>query len=315
MSLIDSSYFVGDLDIPNTSRDNVLERLTAFINKHESKLLRDILGYDLWKAFNNGLLVETALGTELIVNGAFTTNASGWLLGTHWGYVGNGVRYNPPAAEQPLYLRQDGTPGTLDPAKRYRLTFSVTDGSGFIGAYVGGKLFTIQRTDAGIVTVDSSPIDSVAGVIAFSPSADFNGLISNVSLKEIISGGPDQKWIDLRDGKEYINLSNRTELWIGFVGTVDTYPKQSMIANYVYCKWMKNQHTQSVGQGEQKAKQINADSASPDEKIVTAWNEMIDGIKSMTSYLDKYRETYPEWSKQDRYHLRKNYWYTNVLGI
>lgn len=187
MSLIDLSYFVGELNIPNIDRPAVAEPLNYFIKSNEAKMLRDVLGYPLWKAFTDGIAV----------------------------------------------------------------------------------------------------------------------------------GSPEQKWLDLRDGKEYSYFSNYTEKWDGIKFTVDTEGtmKKSMIANYVYCQWMRDKHTQSAGQGEQKAKQINADNANPDQKIARAWNEMIDWIKSMICYLDRHRETYPEWIKQNRYLLRKNYWYINVFGI
>lgn len=54
MAFIDSSYFVGELNIPNTNKDYILQRLNLFINKREPELLQDILGYELYKAFSAG---------------------------------------------------------------------------------------------------------------------------------------------------------------------------------------------------------------------------------------------------------------------
>lgn len=50
-SLIDNTYFVGDLHIASLSNSLVLARLTSFITKYEGQLLQDLLGYPLYKAF------------------------------------------------------------------------------------------------------------------------------------------------------------------------------------------------------------------------------------------------------------------------
>jgi hypothetical protein len=47
--LIDETYFVGAINIPNTDKIAVLERLTYFIEKYEPELLKALLGYGLWK--------------------------------------------------------------------------------------------------------------------------------------------------------------------------------------------------------------------------------------------------------------------------
>jgi hypothetical protein len=51
-NLIDSSFFVGDINIPNTSKPEVAESLNLFIAKHETELLKQLFGYELWKSYN-----------------------------------------------------------------------------------------------------------------------------------------------------------------------------------------------------------------------------------------------------------------------
>src|ERR1700722_9823945 len=51
MSLIDASYFVADLNIPNTDNAGVLERVNWYINKYEPDVLLKMMGYPLFKAF------------------------------------------------------------------------------------------------------------------------------------------------------------------------------------------------------------------------------------------------------------------------
>lgn len=57
MPLIDHTYFIGELNIPDTGKENVQEWLSVFISKYEPELLQAILGYALYKAFKVGLTV------------------------------------------------------------------------------------------------------------------------------------------------------------------------------------------------------------------------------------------------------------------
>jgi hypothetical protein len=53
-NLIDKDYFIGEVNIPDTSKPEVLERLTFFITKYEEELLRNLLGNALYLAFKSG---------------------------------------------------------------------------------------------------------------------------------------------------------------------------------------------------------------------------------------------------------------------
>lgn len=57
-NLIDHTFFVGELNIPNTDRPDVQERLQYFIRKYEPMFLRQALGEALYGAFSNGLEEE-----------------------------------------------------------------------------------------------------------------------------------------------------------------------------------------------------------------------------------------------------------------
>lgn len=54
MSLIDRTYFVGELNIPNTSQAAISSLTDLFIEKYEDKWLNEVLGYSLSKAFKAG---------------------------------------------------------------------------------------------------------------------------------------------------------------------------------------------------------------------------------------------------------------------
>ena len=56
MSLIDYTYFIGEINVPNVSQQtDVLSKLNHFIGKYEKDILIKLLGYTLYKAFTSGL--------------------------------------------------------------------------------------------------------------------------------------------------------------------------------------------------------------------------------------------------------------------
>lgn len=70
MSIVKPSFFVRNLNIPNTGTDKVDERLYAFIEKYEKECLLKLFGYPLYKQY----VIETT-GTvtsrmELIISGS-----------------------------------------------------------------------------------------------------------------------------------------------------------------------------------------------------------------------------------------------------
>lgn len=135
---------------------------------------------------------------------------------------------------------------------------------------------------------------------------------------------PDQKWLDLRDGKDFsFELSSRTVYtrWNGFKN-VD---KISLIAYYVYYKYRYNLLTQVAGIGDVIGKSENSDKVSDIPKLVEAWNTMIDlygptknfnGEEYLTyndypsayNFLNAHRETYENWE----FHPLK---YINRFGL
>lgn len=55
MSLINKSYFIGPLTIAQLGHNNVVNNLTTFIERFEAEVLQAAMGYDLYKAFIDGL--------------------------------------------------------------------------------------------------------------------------------------------------------------------------------------------------------------------------------------------------------------------
>src|SRR5258708_7552534 len=71
-NIIDSSFFVGELNVPNSEQSAVLERLNLFISKYEFQCLNGILGYELYKALTNSPTDERMV--DLLDGKEFTSN-------------------------------------------------------------------------------------------------------------------------------------------------------------------------------------------------------------------------------------------------
>lgn len=100
---------------------------------------------------------------------------------------------------------------------------------------------------------------------------------------------PEQRWIDLRNGVE--------DEWMGFTNDL----KQSIIANYVYYWYTRDQASQTVGMGESLPKAENAERFSFANKQVRAWNEMVDWIHELYHFLREHQAEYPEFEPRFGY--------------
>ena len=55
MSLIDTTYFVGDISLPVSTNSNISSNLTNSITRYEDEILKKLLGYELWRDFKAGI--------------------------------------------------------------------------------------------------------------------------------------------------------------------------------------------------------------------------------------------------------------------
>lgn len=114
------------------------------------------------------------------------------------------------------------------------------------------------------------------------------------------------KYIYLRDGNEFTNIfrAGKLDKWRGLKETVVapvTGPPavagqyRSLIANYVYCRYMENNATQTTGTGEKKSNAQNAVDASPRGKIARAWNQMVTWNIELMHFILSNQADYPEF--------------------
>ena len=132
------------------------------------------------------------LGSELITNGEFTGDASGWDLGTGWAYVTN----NLVATNATANVSQSNV-AVVDDAT-YQLTYTLSgyvDGSYrfFIWGDSGAKrAVTEARTANGNYTETfkiSALSAGTAGLLSLQTLVDGSVTIDNISIRQVISAG------------------------------------------------------------------------------------------------------------------------------
>lgn len=122
-----------------------------------------------------------------------------------------------------------------------------------------------------------------------------------------LTGTPAQKWIDLRDGKEFTDAIGQLNKWVGFKNT----DKKSPIANYVYYKWMENEVSSTTGTGEKKMIFSSSVNYSPGQKMTRAWNEMVIWNRVLYKFLEVNKDVYSYYV----FHSNELFYVLNELGI
>lgn len=98
---------------------------------------------------------------------------------------------------------------------------------------------------------------------------DLNSDITNGAL----DAGADQKWKDLVNGKSY-TYHGKTYKWKGLIFTEGAF-KGSILAQYTYYHWHKDQLSRMSGMGETKGSAVNSQAVNSTSKSVKSWNDYI----------------------------------------
>lgn len=93
----------------------------------------------------------------------------------------------------------------------------------------------------------------------------------------------EQRFKDLRDGKEYTDSKGIVRKWEGLINTA----KKSPIANYVYHYYTQNNITTTTGIGEQEEKAVNSSNASARLKAWRNYNKMVESTWLMWNFLNQ----------------------------
>lgn len=291
MSFIDASYFVAELNIPNSGDLPVSERITWFIEKYEPEFLQKLMGYPLYKAFVAGMnvalpatppqrLLDLLYGKEyadfqgyiqkwkgLIVTDSPVFNISGSLV-----------------YKKPLYLTAGVTIGLTPNANT--ATFDGT----------GGK-------------------------------DDWRGWVPIITRAGVMKPGIDYSWdtvtgilVLLKPGDKFGNLE---DFFVAFELRTDGLPaislsvNESLIANFVYYWYYRSAVTQSTGIGEVRTKAENSDNVSPRQKMISAWNEMHRWVKEFTAFMEASQMAdptiYPEWTNINKIDALRYFGFINPI--
>ena len=90
MSLIDTTYFVRDINVPLSSNTALNTLFTNAILRYENEILKKLLGYNLWKEFTDAISAATELSPlaekwVYLRDGAdFSFDLNGQTINTHW---------------------------------------------------------------------------------------------------------------------------------------------------------------------------------------------------------------------------------------
>lgn len=118
---------------------------------------------------------------DLVTNGAFTGNATGWTLGAGWAYGTNSVD----ATLADAAMTQTPASPTVLAGIAYSLTFDATASAGTVTPSVGGTNGTPRSTSG---TFTETIIAGSDGVLSFT-GAGFTGTIDNVVLTPLTGSG------------------------------------------------------------------------------------------------------------------------------
>jgi hypothetical protein len=85
-NLIDSTFFVGNLNVPNPNTPQVSQRLDWFITRYEQTCLEQILGYSLYKLLlseNSDRMTWIKTGAEFVDSSGRTEKWKGLIYNTN----------------------------------------------------------------------------------------------------------------------------------------------------------------------------------------------------------------------------------------
>jgi hypothetical protein len=292
MSFIDASYFVAELNVPNSGQPAVLEKITWFIEKYEPIFLQKLMGYPMYKAFVAGINVVAPATPDIrwlnILYGAEYTDWQGYTQ--KWkGLI---------VTDNPIY----NLAGGLVYKRPQYLTAGVT-----AGFTAGVNVATFNGGNGSDDWRGWTPIITRVGVMK--PGVDYSWDMTTGVLTLLKPG-------DKFGNSEYffVQFELRTD---DGVPSVNITPNESCIANFVYYWLYRANVTQTSGFGEVITQAENSVNVSPRKKIASAWNEMSEWVKEFVYFMDADSRLatplYPEWTNINKIDALKYFGFMNPI--
>lgn len=123
-------------------------------------------------------------------------------------------------------------------------------------------------------------------------------LLGYSEYKKLKAAPTEQPYKDLIDGVEYDVSHN------GKIKTIKWFGLANLIANYVYCEYMRKSVSSTQSVGESKAVQENSNNTNIFGKVLFAWavfEELYGGtggsilIPSAYNYINEHSDLFPDW--------------------
>jgi hypothetical protein len=256
---IDTSYFEGDLSIGQITSPAVIASVNLFIQKYEDELLTRLLGYSLYKLYK----IWAGENPNPITSSTF--NSARFKMGDGGAYT--------PAVGDSTYTNPNLIGLTIDDFYIFRN-----------GTYFYPTHYTFDTTKGAISLV-------APDVWGANGASDEVLIMSKSVMTSVGSLQNEDRFFALRDGREYV-WNGETIKWNGLAfdsnGT-----KRSLIADYVYYQYLKDNVSFTMGAGEVESK---ADVAtSPKLKMIRAWNDMAMMNSELFQFLQANQSVYPEF--------------------
>lgn len=261
MAIIDASYFVADLTIAQKSATGVASSLDSLIVDKESELLTDLLGYELYRDLLSGLEQPT--------------------VEQKWADLLYGKEYTDRSSILRKYMGLTSAPSSILANFYWPDDIEVEVGSGddhapaagtreYHNPFLTGKQFRVYRRGTGQLSANDITKVSDGFVMTASPTAWVSGEIF------------------------FIQFTAPAPL-TGPATVTTPAVKKSPIANYVYWHWLQNEATSTTGTGEKVADNQNSVNASPGNKMIRAWNQMVKWNWDLIEFLLSNGDVYPQF--------------------
>lgn len=276
--LIDSSYFIGHINVPNKDTTDVQTLLGILIKEHETELLEGFMGYELFKNFSAGLLETTVASKwlDILFGKEYTSKYDNRLKKWRGLVTTNAPTMVISAGEiQPIFFTV-GDPG--QPA--------VGDSS-YINTSLAGKIYYVSQRSLGKLRV-------------------------GVDIDLRTGGG-----FDWRGGNTFAANQTFDISFTGIVidvvaGGYQVIPdKISPIAYYVYYWWMRNNYSFTPAMNFGTNQVPVAHSSVEGLNMKDAFNKCAEQMRSFRDFLYSSLDIYPEFEKQN-YSCGIGNWITNI---
>jgi hypothetical protein len=104
------------------------------------------------------------------------------------------------------------------------------------------------------------------------------------------------QWDAILNGIEFTDQHQVLRKWTGLLGSTENGEIElSVIAQYVYYHFIRQQMSFTTGNGEVKNTLENATNVTASRKLIAVWNDMVESTANLITYLYLNPVTYPEY--------------------